>query len=143
MKKLTVLVMFLIVSTMALNAQMWMYNQFRVTNMNELNERQLNIIYDQGENYVSIGKTMTTIGGVGVVIGSIIYWTGLNNMMVRSSSKADTWMFGLGIATVGGTVMSIGIPLWFIGAQRKGVAEIHLAKFANNYVPSIGLVFSL
>ena len=128
---LTVLV-FLSFNTFSQN-YMYLNNQFGVTNMNELNQQQLHIVFDQGEKLEKTGKALTIIGGIGTIVGGIMYANGLNNIVEDSYSDVNSnfnkSMAGLTVGCVFGTVLTVGIPIWITGNNRKSVAKVHLGKY--------------
>jgi hypothetical protein len=121
----------------------WYFSQFGVTDMNELNEKQLNLALEQSEKTIGAGQALTAVGLLGTIIGFVVYTQGLNEIMDMNSdineglNKATT---GILVATGFGTLASIGIPTWIVGNNRKNVINIHLVKFQDQgYMPSAGI----
>jgi hypothetical protein len=126
--------------TLTISAQ-WYTDQFGVTNMNELSKEQLNIAFTQAEKTTNIGIVMTIIGIPAIIIGGVMYSKGLNEIVEEDVDQGlDKSIAGALIMGVGGISMSIGIPLWMMGNNRKNIITVHLAKFKEqSYIPSVGI----
>jgi len=141
MKK-TIILLLGIVLTLNVNAQ-WYFNSFGVTNINELNEAQLNFALEKSTKTVETGQTLTFVGSGAAILGYIIYAASLNKIItddygnvsenVNKSFAGAAIMYG-GIITVG-----IGIPLWISGTNRRNDIEIALKKYDSAYLNGIGV----
>jgi len=126
------------------NAQ-WYSNQFGVTNMNELNQPQLELALDQADKTIMTGKVLTFTGIGMAIIGGIVYSAGLNEIVESDLSNMSTnkAMAGALVLTAGCGMTGIGIPVWVVGDSRKKVIQIHLQKYEEGnlqgYIPGIGL----
>ena len=136
MKKL--LISLIVLSSIISNAQ-W-YTEYGVTNMNELNEQQLNLALKQSQKTINIGVALTAIGVPLIIIGGVMYLSGLNEIIDQNIegglNKSAT---GSLIMCGGGLSASIGIPIWIVGANRKNIILVHLEKFKTSYIPSLGI----
>ena len=132
MKKLT-LILGMIVITLTINAQ-WYATQYGVTNMNELTKPQLNLAFDQGMKLKKAGVITTVISGAMLVVGSVMYSSGLNDIVSSSTyngieSGVSKGTNGAMLMYAGGLGVCVGIPIWIVGVQRVNTVNIHLAKF--------------
>lgn len=123
----------LITFTLIANGQ-WYYNSFGVMNLNELSQDQLNFALSKAEKTVSTGQFFTLIGSMTAIIGISIYAQGISNMSnARTSNLITTNLnrsyLGAGVMAVGGTIASIGIPIWIVGANKRNDIQIALVKF--------------
>lgn len=145
MKKL-IAFCFFVFFAIAGNAQ-WYYNSFNVTNINELNQDQLNLALQKAERSIKTGKTLTFVGlGIGVV-GAILYSSGLsgivNDDISNLGSNTNKGVAGAYIMCGGFGMAGIGIPVWVSGARRKDDIEIALVKFkpqGSASINGIGLI---
>ena len=125
MKK-TLFILIAFVLTVSVNAQ-WYANQYGVTNMNELNKEQLVLSLDQAVKIKKAGVITTVISSIALITGAVMYSKGLNEIYdTYDTGKATS---GLGLMTVGGIGVAVGIPLIISGAQRSNIIRVHLAKF--------------
>jgi hypothetical protein len=143
MKKLTFSSLFFLLLMPNVNSQ-WFMNQYGVTNMNELTEPQLNLALEQSIKTIKTGQVLTVIGAIGTIVGTVIYSKGLSEMINEDISNIDKGLnkvtTGALIMAGGGTFLGVGIPVWVIGANRRNVVKVHLAKFqGQSYIPSIGI----
>lgn len=143
MKKLFFL--FLIATfSLSLNAQ-WYYNSFNVSNMNDLNQAQLNLSLLKANQSIKTGQIMTGVGAVVCIIGAVMYSSGLSGIVNSSTTTGindnlNKGMSGVYIASAGAIVAGIGIPVWISGAMRKNDIEIALVKFkTTGLINGIGL----
>ena len=141
MKKL-ILIFTILVSFGIANAQ-WYYTKYGVTNINELTKEQCDLALQQANKTISFGKEMT-VGGSGVlIIGGILYGSGLikiDSSPLFSGKGVIEVVSGAFLIGVGTIITCIGVPLWISGASRKSKIEIALVKFEDtSYVPSFGL----
>jgi len=143
MKKLTIIAVCLCFA-LSVNAQ-WYFNSYNVTNMNELSKEQLNLSLEKANKSIKTGQTLTVIGGIGCVIGGIIYSSGLSDITESTTySEIDNGlnkgMTGIYIMYAGGIMATVGIPIWISGFTRKEQIEIALVKFqTTGYIPEIGI----
>jgi uncharacterized protein (DUF39 family) len=103
------------------------------TNFKELNQDQLNLALAQSLRTIKTGKTLTIIGGSVFIVGYIISYSGINGALTDNSDNLDKNLSrtigGALLATGGGIVAIIGIPIWITSANRKDKIEIELVKF--------------
>lgn len=125
----------------------WYYAQYGVTNMNELNQKQLNVALEQSLKTINTGQILTGVGVGITLIGTIIYASGLKDIVEDTYTSGYTQIEqGLSKTAAGGlilaggsTLLSTGIIVWIIGDSRMKVVKVHLAKYDQVYIPSIGL----
>lgn len=138
MKKImkTLFTTLILVVAMQCNAQYypWLGHQYGVTNMNELNQKQLNMVWESGDKLSYVGKNLTIGSGTAVVIGSIVYFVGLNQITSGTNYSDITGGLnvsyaGIIIFGIGSTVLAVSIPLWYVGNQRKQIAKLYLSKY--------------
>jgi hypothetical protein len=143
MKKLT-LVLLIVCFAFSVNAQ-WYYNSFNVSNINDLNQDQLNLSLTKANKSIKTGQIMTGVGGGVCIIGAIMYSSGLNNMASSTTYSGineglNKGTAGAYIAGAGGIIASIGIPIWISGFMRKSDIEVTLVKFKpTSSINGIGL----
>ena len=139
----TIILLITILFTMNLNAQ-WYSTQFGVTDMNDLNQNQLNIGLEQSLKTIKTGQVLTGVGAVAGIIGTVIYSRGINDIISSTSTSQidDGLNKGMGGAFLmygGFLTMSVGIPVWIVGVQRKNTITMHLGKYeSTSYIPSVG-----
>lgn len=143
MKKLT-MILTLVLFTFSVNAQ-WYYNSFNVSNMNDLNQDQLNLSLTKANQSIKTGQIMTGVGAVVCIIGAVMYSSGLSGIVNSSTTTGindnlNKGMAGAYIAGAGGIIACIGIPIWISGSMRKNDIEIALVKFKpTGSINGIGL----
>ena len=146
MKKL-ILIFTILLSFGIVNAQ-WLYSKYNVTNVNELTKEQCDLALQQANKTISTGKTLTVIGGGVLIIGAIMYSSGLNEIVDSSTLSdidkgLDKGIAGAYIGGAGALIACIGVPLWISGESQKSQIEIALVKFKDtSYVPSFGLTIT-
>ena len=138
--KITFLVVLILLFIGNIEGQ-WYYNNYGVTNMNELNENQLNLALEQSQNTITGGVALTVVGTITTIVGGVMYSKGLNEIVTGGLDDGlNKSTNGALVMAVGGVAASVGIPLWVVGQQRKNIILVHLAKYNNtSYVPSIGI----
>jgi len=142
--KTLIMILTLGLFTLSVNAQ-WYYNSFSVSNINDLNQDQLNLSLAKANQSIKTGRIMTGAGLGVFIIGSIIYSSGLNNIASSTTYSGiddglNKGIAGAYIASAGGIVAGIGIPLWISGFMRKSDIEIALVKFKGSAsINGIGL----
>jgi hypothetical protein len=111
----------------------WNNSTLNITNINELNEEQLNLSLEKANKNIRTGKVMTLVGGGAVILGAIIYSSGLTSIIDDDYSAVpqnlNTAIGGAYILYGGGLLASIGIPIWLIGESKKDQIEIALVKY--------------
>jgi hypothetical protein len=143
MKKL-ITICFLLFFSIAINAQ-WYYNSFNVTNINDLNQAQLNLALTKANQSIKTGQIMTGVGAVIAIIGAVMYSSGLSGIVNSNSTTGindnlNKGMAGAYIMYGGAIVAGIGIPVWISGHMRKNDIEIALVKFKpTGSINGIGL----
>jgi len=146
MKKL-ILIFTILVSFGIVNAQ-WFYSKYSVTNVNELTKEQCDLALQKANKTISTGKTMTVIGAGVLIVGAIMYSSGLNEIVSSSTVSGideglNKGIAGAYIGGAGAIIAGIGIPVWISGESQKSQIEIALVKFKDtSYVPSFGLKIS-
>lgn len=150
MKKLRgIILLTIVVALLSINVNaQWYINSFGVTNMNELNQDQLNIGLEQSLKTVKAGKVLTFVGLGAAIIGGIVYAQGVDEIVQADSygqisSGTDKGVGGIGLVYGGLLATSIGIPVWIVGSQRKNQITMHLGKYNTTYIPSIGIKLKL
>ena len=143
MKKLT-LVLLIVCFAFSVNAQ-WYYNSFNVSNMNELNQDQLNLSLTKANQSIKTGQIMTGVGAGVCIIGAIMYSSGLSNIVSSTTYSGideglNKGIAGAYIAGAGAIVAGIGIPVWISGKNKKNDIEVALVKFKpTGSINGIGL----
>lgn len=144
MKTKTFLIIGFLFVILSVNAQ-WYFNQYGVTDMNNLNKDQLELAMQKATKLKKAGVGVTVASTIVTIVGSVIYVNGLKDM--ESGTNFLAAMFysagGLGIASIGGIGMCVGIPMWIAGASRINVIKIHMQKFepTGQLVPSVGFTY--
>ena len=128
MKKLIIISTILLFCLVA-NSQ-W-YSSFNVTNINELSEDQLNLALDKSLQTIKAGQITTGVGLGVVLIGGIIYASGLNDIVddYEIDKGVNKGMAGAYLMYGGALAVGVGIPVWISGEVRKNDIEIALVKF--------------
>jgi len=143
MKKLT-LSLLILCFAFSVNAQ-WYYNSFNVSNVNDLNQDQLNLSLTKANQSIKTGSIMTGVGAGVCIIGAIMYSSGLSNIVSSTTYSGidkglNKGIAGAYIAGAGGIIACIGIPIWISGSMRKNDIEIALVKFqSTGSINGIGL----
>lgn len=125
MKKLLTCIL-LILFAVNVNAQ-WYQRLYGVTNINELNEEQLNIALQLSQQKIKTGKTVTFIGIGSLFLGAVTLTnvSGSDNIIDASGNiSAGLFFICGGIVTT-----AIGIPIWITGSNRKNSIEVALTRF--------------
>lgn len=141
------LIIGLLFATMMANAQ-WYFNQYGVTDMNELNQDQLELAMQQATKLKKAGVGVTIASTAVAIIGFVIYSKGLNDIVADDYSNIDDnagkAYGGLAIGSIGMIGMCVGIPMWIAGGTRVNVIKIHMQKFepTGQIIPSIGFTYT-
>ncbi len=147
MKK-TMIILITIIFASTVNAQ-W-YSQYGVTNMNELNQVQLNMAFDQGVKLQKGGVITTIISSAMLIVGSVMYSNGINNIVSSTTyTQIDNGVSkgtnGALLLYGGGIGLCVGVPIWIVGAQRMNAVKVHLVKFDQlggvQYGIGVNLIF--
>jgi hypothetical protein len=127
------IILLIVIMPLSLSAQYYQNLFVSVENLSNLTEAQLDLALTKSLKTIETGKMLTYAGGVGTLIGGIIYFVGLNAITNGDFSDLSTntniALAGGAVAYVGITAASIGIPIWLIGDKRKDNIEIALVKF--------------
>jgi hypothetical protein len=134
------LILLLVFSAIQVNAQ-WYTRKFGVTDINELDEAQLNIALINSKTTANVGIIMISIGIAAMIGGAVVYNNGEENYEPPPYLWNDKMMYG-GLLIGGGALTTvIGIPLLIVGGNRKYLIKGQLAKFNDtSYIPSIGII---
>jgi len=134
-------------AVLTVNAQ-WYFNQYGVTDMNELNKDQLELAMQQATKLKKAGVGVTIGSTVLAVVGTAIYIGGLNDITDASTYSgiddgASRAYSGVGVMTIGYLGMAVGVPMWIAGGTRQNVIKIHLRKYepTGQIIPSIGFTY--
>ena len=146
--KTTILLLIILFTMNLVNGQGY-YNQHNEPNIHELSKAQLDMSLAQAQNLKSAGTVVTVLSSLTLVIGIIVYSNGLNEITSSNNyddiiNGANKGMSGVYVMYAGAIGMSIGIPLWIVGAYKINNSKIHLVKFdplAYNS-PKFGIGFS-
>ena len=128
----------------AISANALWYQSYGVTNINDLTQPQCELALEKAHNTITAGAIPTVGGGILFGIGIAVL-----NSSVDDAYNATTWQdvsdvtdksIGSTVLMVtGGTMFSIGIPLWISGATRKSQLEVAMKKFDTAMVPTVGI----
>lgn len=144
-RNLLLLIIALLISVGA-QGQNYLIQNFGVTDMNDLTKEQCELGLTQADKQIKTGKTLTFVGGAISVVGIIIYSSSLNDIVESDdfdySDELNKGTAGTLVTLAGGTMASIGIPLWLVGSNRKSEFELHLKKYdtpqAHNTAYGVG-----
>ena len=143
MKKLMFLFIGIILA-LNINGQ-WYFNQYGVTDMNQLTESQLDLALTQSQKTIKTGKVLTFVGLGATIIGGVLYVKGIDDITSSTTYNqiddgADKAIGGALLLYGGVCVASIGIPIWVVGDSRKNIVYIHLEKFKGlGYMPGLSI----
>ncbi len=147
MKK-TIVILIALCFTLMAQGQ-WHSNQYNVTDMNELTKAQLEMSMDQAIKLKKGGMITTGLSTVLTIVGTVMYANGLDDIISATTyggidDGLDKGLNGALLMYVGVAGMSVGIPLWIIGAQRENSVKVHLVKFDQMGFnsPRMGVGFS-
>ena len=112
----TLLTISIVMSSLNLNAQ-WYHRQFNVTNINDLNQDQLNLALKKSSNIIKSGVFLFGLGLIGIRVG---------NELKQYSGKQIERAF---MCVPGIAVSGIGFVAILVGAERKNSIKIALTKF--------------
>ena len=144
--KTTTLIIGILFTALTVNAQ-WYFNQYGVTDMNELNQDQLELAMQQATKLKKAGVGVSIASTAVTIIGFVIYANGLNDIVEEDyayvDENANKAYGGLIVGSIGMIGMCVGIPMWIAGGTRINVIKVHLAKFepTGQLIPSVGFTY--
>jgi hypothetical protein len=126
-------VLLIIAIPISLSAQYYSNLFINVEDFSKMTEPQLELALDKSLKTIETGKSITVAGGVGTLIGGIMYFVGLNGITSGNyddlSRNTNIALGGSLLASAGISAASVGVALWFLGNKRKDDIEIALVKF--------------
>jgi hypothetical protein len=127
--KLFLAVFILGIFTLNVQAQ-WYSKSFGVDSITDLNEAQLNYLYQRAESNIKTGKIATFAGAGTFFLGAILAVNGANNWVFNGGNinQLDKVTAGSLLMVAGMGSFAVGVPFWIVGANRKKKIEIVLVQ---------------